>query len=152
MHIPLRLDAFVLRPHPLYFLTALCPSRHFPPAEADKHTIPPGAPSEAVHVLHTDCLGTSVSVIIIISSSINTQTPSTKMSEVQLQRSLEDIRLEIVLLAAEVFFLVSVLGAIILFNLDLYSQSRKLSLSAESYKTRPHCFGRGRPRYRGAIY
>ncbi|KAM0482264.1 hypothetical protein ACHAPE_007128 [Trichoderma viride] len=74
------------------------------------------------------------------------------MSEVQLQRSLEDIRLEIVLLAAEVFFLVSVLGAIILFNLDPYSQSRKLSLSAESYKTRPHCFSRGRPRYRGAIY
>ncbi|KAM0264764.1 hypothetical protein ACHAQJ_000589 [Trichoderma viride] len=75
------------------------------------------------------------------------------MSEVQFQRSLEDIRLEIVLLAAEVLFLVSVLGAIILFNLDLYSQSRKLSLSAESYKTRSHCLGRGRPRtYKGAIY
>jgi hypothetical protein len=75
------------------------------------------------------------------------------MSEVQFQRSLEDIRLEIVLLAAEVLFLVSVLGAIILFNLDLYSQSRKLSLSAESYKTRSHCLGRGRPRgLKGSIY
>ncbi|KAH6606781.1 hypothetical protein Trco_005934 [Trichoderma cornu-damae] len=75
------------------------------------------------------------------------------MSEVQFQRSLEDIRLEIVLLAAEVLFLVSVLGAIILFNLDLYSQSRKLSLSAESYKTRSHCLGRGLPRgYKGTIH
>ncbi|KAL7819314.1 hypothetical protein V8C44DRAFT_354832 [Trichoderma aethiopicum] len=54
------------------------------------------------------------------------------MSHVQLQRSMEDIRLEIMFLAAEVLFLVSVLGAIILFNLDLYSQSRKLTLSAES--------------------
>ncbi|KAL6804564.1 hypothetical protein GGI42DRAFT_296356 [Trichoderma sp. SZMC 28013] len=28
----LHLDRFVLRPHPRYFLTALYPSRHFPPA------------------------------------------------------------------------------------------------------------------------
>ncbi|KAL6866896.1 hypothetical protein J3F83DRAFT_715189 [Trichoderma novae-zelandiae] len=51
------------------------------------------------------------------------------MSQVQFQRSMEDIRLEIMFLAAGVLFLVSVLGAIILFNLDLYSQSRKLSLN-----------------------
>lgn len=77
------------------------------------------------------------------------------MSEVQFQRSLEDIRLEIMLLAAEVLFLVSVLGAIILFNLDVYSQSRKLSLSAESYKTRSRsrCLNRGLPRgYKGTIH
>ncbi|KAH0490567.1 hypothetical protein TgHK011_002029 [Trichoderma gracile] len=70
------------------------------------------------------------------------------MSHVQLQRSMEDIRLEIMFLAAEVLFLVSVLGAIILFNLDLYSQSRKLTLSAESYKTRSRCLGSGLPRGR----
>ncbi|KAL7798267.1 hypothetical protein V8C37DRAFT_250651 [Trichoderma ceciliae] len=44
VHILLHADRFVLRPHPLYFLTALCPSRHFPPtAEAPqliKHIIP----------------------------------------------------------------------------------------------------------------
>ncbi|KAL6804563.1 hypothetical protein GGI42DRAFT_342044 [Trichoderma sp. SZMC 28013] len=75
------------------------------------------------------------------------------MSEVHFQRSLEDIRLEIMLLAAEVLFLVSVLGAIILFNLDVYSQSRKLSLSAESYKTRSRCLNRGLPRgYKGTIH
>ncbi|PNP54292.1 hypothetical protein THARTR1_05499 [Trichoderma harzianum] len=75
------------------------------------------------------------------------------MSEVHVQRSLEDIRLEIMLLAAEVLFLVSVLGAIILFNLDVYSQSRKLSLSAESYTTRSRCLNRGLPRgYKGTIH